>query len=343
MKFLVTGATGFLGRHLVARSGARSTRSSPLCRDDEPELAAEGVTVRGATCSTWRACAAPARGATAFSTAPATSRASPTTPKRCTACTSRDQAVLDACRAAGVRRVVVASTSGTSPSATTPTTWRPRTTPRPSASCRALALLPRQALRRARRARAQRARVRGRVVNPSSCSARATSAAPPRRTCGCLLERRGPGGARGRPVVRRRARRGRRDAPRDAARARPASATCRRVQPDVPRFLRRACADRRRARAVAADAAVAGAGEARGQALEGRSRRARRGGRPGERRDGPVLLVPDPRRPTELGWAARDPLLMLRETVDDLRARSVVWWSRASFKTAGEARQEPAS
>jgi dihydroflavonol-4-reductase len=41
----------------------------------------------------------------------------------------------------------------------------------------------------------------------------------------------------------------------------------------------------------------------------------------------------------ELGWSPRDPVRTLADTIEDLRERHVVWWSRASF-AAGTSRLE---
>jgi dihydroflavonol-4-reductase len=41
----------------------------------------------------------------------------------------------------------------------------------------------------------------------------------------------------------------------------------------------------------------------------------------------------------ELGWSPRDPVRTLADTIEDLRARHVVWWSRASY-SAGTSRLE---
>jgi nucleoside-diphosphate-sugar epimerase len=38
----------------------------------------------------------------------------------------------------------------------------------------------------------------------------------------------------------------------------------------------------------------------------------------------------------DLGWTPRDPSQTLADTIEDLRARRVVWWSQASYK-GGEA------
>ncbi|MBI4953101.1 MAG: NAD-dependent epimerase/dehydratase family protein [Myxococcales bacterium] len=112
-RHLVTGATGFLGRHLCASLLGAGHEVVALCRRPDPALEAAGVTVRlGDVCS------------------PAAMRAAVTGCEgvfHCAGKVSRDPAdaealyrvhvdgtktTLDAARAAGVRRVVIASTSG---------------------------------------------------------------------------------------------------------------------------------------------------------------------------------------------------------------------------------------
>lgn len=113
MKVLVTGATGFLGFHLATQLRERGDDVVALCRSASPELEALGVTVVKGDVLDEASIANAAAGATGV--------------YHCAGKVSRDPndaeslyelhvvgtgRVLDACKAAGVRRAVVASTSG---------------------------------------------------------------------------------------------------------------------------------------------------------------------------------------------------------------------------------------
>lgn len=113
MKVLVTGATGFLGFHLATQLRARGDEVVALCRKEAPELGALGVTVMRGDILDEASVAKAAAGVTAV--------------YHCAGKVSRDPKdaetlyelhvkgtgrVLDACKAAGVKRAVVASTSG---------------------------------------------------------------------------------------------------------------------------------------------------------------------------------------------------------------------------------------
>lgn len=113
MRVLVTGATGFLGFHLVSQLRARGDEVVALCRKPSPELEALGVTIARGDVLDEASVSNAASGATAvYHCAGKVSR----DPKDAEALyelhvvgTGR---VLDACKAQGVKRAVVASTSG---------------------------------------------------------------------------------------------------------------------------------------------------------------------------------------------------------------------------------------
>ncbi|MBV9947885.1 MAG: NAD-dependent epimerase/dehydratase family protein [Myxococcales bacterium] len=101
-KYLVTGATGFLGAHLVAALHARGHEVVPFSR-------AAGGDVRDA--AQVRAAAAGCQGA--FHCAGPVSRRAEDAETLYRVHVDGTRTVMDACAAAGVERVVVASTSGT--------------------------------------------------------------------------------------------------------------------------------------------------------------------------------------------------------------------------------------
>ncbi len=114
-KVLVTGATGFLGTHLIERLlEAEGARLKALTRSNAPELRARGIEVVEGSIEDEDACAAAVEGASAvFHLAGQVSR-NPDDGARLYAVHVRGTSVL--CRAAkkaGVERIVLASTSGT--------------------------------------------------------------------------------------------------------------------------------------------------------------------------------------------------------------------------------------
>jgi dihydroflavonol-4-reductase len=113
-RYFVTGATGFLGGHLVNQLLAEGHAVVALCREDEPELEDRGVVVaRGDILdgATVEAGAAGADGA--FHCAGKVSRDPGDAEELYRVHVDGTRSVLAACKRAGVKRVVVASTSGT--------------------------------------------------------------------------------------------------------------------------------------------------------------------------------------------------------------------------------------
>lgn len=114
MKYLVTGATGFLGSHLVHALKRRGHAIAALCRHAEPELEDQGVTVlRGDVLdgATVREAAAGADGL--FHCAGLVSRRPKDAEELYRLHVEGTKTTLDAAKAAGVRRCVIASSSGT--------------------------------------------------------------------------------------------------------------------------------------------------------------------------------------------------------------------------------------
>ncbi len=179
-RFLVTGATGFLGRHLVTALRAAGHDVVALCRKDEPRARrARRRRAPRRRARRRRACAPPPPAATRSSTAPARSRASPRTPRSSTGSTSRaprsrsTPAAPPACAA-----WCWPSTSGVVAVSEDPKRGARRERRGADEPARALALLPLQALRRARRIRSQRPRLRGGERQPDAAArARATCTA----------------------------------------------------------------------------------------------------------------------------------------------------------------------
>jgi len=112
-RLLITGATGFLGRHLVTALRASGHDVVALCRNDEPDLAALGVQVHRGDVLDAASVRAAATGCEAlFHCAGKVSRRPEDAEELYRIHVDGTKTTLDACRVAGVRRVVLASTSG---------------------------------------------------------------------------------------------------------------------------------------------------------------------------------------------------------------------------------------
>ncbi|WP_394833628.1 NAD-dependent epimerase/dehydratase family protein [Pendulispora rubella] len=113
-RYLVTGATGFLGRHLVTSLLRHGHEVVALCRQDEPSLAQLGVAVRRGDvldAASVRDAAAGCEGL--FHCAGKVSRKPEDAEELRRLHVDGTKITLDACKEAGVRKVVYASTSGT--------------------------------------------------------------------------------------------------------------------------------------------------------------------------------------------------------------------------------------
>jgi len=113
-RYLVTGATGFLGSHLVALLRAAGHDVVALCRRGALSLEEQGVTVRAGDVLDGASVKAAAEGCVgAFHCAGKVSWRLEDADALYRVHVEGTKAALDACRAAGVARVVIASTSGT--------------------------------------------------------------------------------------------------------------------------------------------------------------------------------------------------------------------------------------
>jgi dihydroflavonol-4-reductase len=110
---LVTGATGFLGRHLVAQLREGGAHVNALCRGNAPELTALGVEVRHGDVLDAASVRAAAEGCeTLYHCAGLVSRQPEDAEELYRVHVDGTKITLDAARAAGIKRVVLASTSG---------------------------------------------------------------------------------------------------------------------------------------------------------------------------------------------------------------------------------------
>jgi dihydroflavonol-4-reductase len=113
-RYLVTGATGFLGGHLVDALLSGGHAVVALCRKEEPELEGRGVfVVRGDVLDRESVERAAVRCDGAFHCAGKVSRDPDDAEELYRLHVAGTRSVLEGCKASGVRRVVVASTSGT--------------------------------------------------------------------------------------------------------------------------------------------------------------------------------------------------------------------------------------
>lgn len=112
-KILVTGATGFLGRHLVSALRDRGASVVALCRKEEPSIAALGVEVRLGDVLDAASVRAAAEGCqTLYHCAGKVSRQPEDAEELYRVHVEGTKITLDAARLAGIERVVYASTSG---------------------------------------------------------------------------------------------------------------------------------------------------------------------------------------------------------------------------------------
>jgi len=113
-RYLVTGATGFLGSHLTDQLLEAGHELVALCRDDEPDLADRGVVVARGDVLDESSVARAAVGAVgAFHCAGKVSRRPEDAEELYRVHVEGTKAVVAGCKRAGVGRLVLASTSGT--------------------------------------------------------------------------------------------------------------------------------------------------------------------------------------------------------------------------------------
>ena len=113
MKYLITGATGFLGRHLVAQLREAGHEVVALCREDAPELRAVGVVVARGDILNKESIKAAAQGCSGmFHLAGKVSRKKEDAEELYKLHVDGTDNALRAAKEAGITRVVYASTSG---------------------------------------------------------------------------------------------------------------------------------------------------------------------------------------------------------------------------------------
>src|SRR5688500_13084321 len=113
-RVLLTGATGFLGSRVLETLLAHRYDVVALCRGEADELARRGVTVRGGDVTDAGSVQDAAAGCEGvLHCAGMVSRRPEDAEELHRQHVIGTRAVLEACRAAGVRRAVIASTSGT--------------------------------------------------------------------------------------------------------------------------------------------------------------------------------------------------------------------------------------
>lgn len=113
-RYLVTGPTGFLGTHLVSQLLSAGHEVVALCRREAPSLAEKGAVVRLGDVLDAASVKAAAEGCEGvFHCAGLVSRKREDAEQLYRVNVDGTKKTLDACREAGVRRAVIASTSGT--------------------------------------------------------------------------------------------------------------------------------------------------------------------------------------------------------------------------------------
>ncbi|WP_437674435.1 NAD-dependent epimerase/dehydratase family protein [Sorangium sp. So ce131] len=131
-RYLVTGATGFLGSHLVTELRGAGHDVVALCRGEAGALAAQGVAVRRGDVLDAASVRAAAEGCEAlFHCAGRVSRRREDAEVLYRTHVEGTKITLDACRDAGVKRVVLASTSGVVAVSRRPDDIRDETAPPP--------------------------------------------------------------------------------------------------------------------------------------------------------------------------------------------------------------------
>ncbi len=114
LRYLVTGATGFLGSHLARALLERGHQVVALCRHDEPELEDAGVIVKAGDVLDGASVRSAADGCVGlFHCAGRVSRKPEDAEELYRVHVEGTKTTLDAAREAGVPRIVVASSSGT--------------------------------------------------------------------------------------------------------------------------------------------------------------------------------------------------------------------------------------
>lgn len=131
-RYLVTGATGFLGSHLVAELRGAGHEVVALCRAEAPALVEQGVDVRQGDVLDARSVPGAAEGCDGvFHCAGLVSRRREDAEALYRVHVEGTKITLDACRNAGVRRAVIASTSGVIAVSKDPSEVRDETAPAP--------------------------------------------------------------------------------------------------------------------------------------------------------------------------------------------------------------------
>ncbi|KYF68241.1 NAD-dependent epimerase/dehydratase family protein [Sorangium cellulosum] len=131
-RYLVTGATGFLGSHLVTALRGAGHDVVALCRSEAPALVEQGVALRRGDILDAASVRAAAEGCEGlFHCAGRVSRRREDAEALYRTHVEGTKIILDACRDAGVKRAVIASTSGVVAVSREPSDVRDETAPPP--------------------------------------------------------------------------------------------------------------------------------------------------------------------------------------------------------------------